>query len=182
MSIVTLDQAKAQLNIDPDDDSQDGELQGYVDAITGAVEEYKHEIIELRTITEEVETCPVRRLRVYSVPAVSLVSVQMWDASVTWDITKLRLSAEGILRVMSGPPVGGGLVEVTLTAGYAQVPPRYVRGALVILQHTWETQRGVGAAVQGVIGREEVRKPAGSAFSIPNKALEWLGKPLPLVA
>jgi hypothetical protein len=182
MSIVTLAQAKAQLNIDPDDDSQDDELQGYVDAVTGAVEEYKHEVIEQRTITEEIETCPVRRLRVYSVPAISLVSVAMWDASVTWDITKLRLSAEGILRVMSGPPVGGGLVEVTLTAGYSSVPARYVRGALVILQHLWETQRGVGAVPVGVIGREEYRIQPGSTFSVPNKAKELLGPPIPVVA
>lgn len=180
MSIVTLAEAKKQLRIDPSDTSDDDELQNYVDAITGVVEEYKHEVIEQRQVKEDLELCGRRRFRLWNVPVISLVSVATVDGSTTWDVANMRPdTSTGLVRVLSGPPVSG-LVEVAYMAGYATVPDRYKRGALVILQHTWETQRGKGGPVRGgVIGPEEVHPRF--FYSIPRKALEWLGAPRPVV-
>jgi hypothetical protein len=51
---------------------------------------------------------------------------------------------------------------------------------LVTLQHNWETRRGVGSRPTGVVGPEEHYDPRFS-YSIPRKALEWLGAPRPVV-
>ena len=180
MSIVTLAEAKKQLKIDPADIGDDDELQAYVDAITTVVEDYKHEVIEQRQVREDLELRACRRFRLWSAPVVSLTSVATVDGSVTWDVSTMRLdTSTGLVRVLTGPPVSG-LVEAVYTAGYATIPNRYKRGALVILQHAWETQRGKGGPVRGgVIGPEEVHPRF--FYSIPRKALEWLGAPRPVV-
>lgn len=180
MAIVTLAEAKRQLRIDPDDTGDDDELQGYVDAITGVVEDYKKEIIEAREVREDLTPCGRRRFRLWNVPVISLVSLATFDGSTTWDVSNMRVSTDtGLVSVLSGPPVSGN-VEAVYMAGYATVPDRYKRGALVILQHTWETQRGKGGPVRGgVIGPEEVHPRF--FYSIPRKALEWLGAPRPVV-
>ncbi|MGW4876543.1 head-tail connector protein [Streptomyces sp. NPDC004262] len=180
MSIVTLAEAKKQLRIAEDDTSDDDELQGYVDAITGVVEDHKKEIIEPREIREDLDLCGRRRFRLWKVPVISLVSIATFDGSVTWDVANMRPDPEtGLVRVLSGTPPSGG-VEVVYQAGYTTIPDRYKRGALVILQHTWETQRGKGGPVRGgVIGPEEIHSKF--FFSIPRKALEWLGAPRPVV-
>ncbi|MEU2340063.1 hypothetical protein ABZ608_42160 [Streptomyces sp. NPDC013172] len=180
MSIVTLAEAKAQLKIADDDTSADEWLQDYVDSITGVVEEYKHEVIELREIREDLDLRHAHRFRLWNAPVVSLTSVTAVVGSMTWDVSKMRLDKDtGLVRVLSGPPVSG-LVEAVYMAGYETVPGRYKRGALVILQHAWETQRGKGGPVRGgVIGPEEVHPKF--YYAIPRKALEWLGAPRPVV-
>lgn len=180
-AIVSLADAKAQLNIPAADTSQDDELRDFIAGVTGAVEDYKNEVIAPRSFTEELELCRTRRFRVYSAPVLSLTSVQSWDGSVTWDVSDMRVSPAGVVRVMSGLPVQG-LVEVTYQAGWNPIPRNYKRGALVVLQHVWETQRAGGVAGQGVIGREELRIQPGTYFTVPNKAKEFLGVPMPAVA
>ena len=111
---------------------------------------------------------------------ISLTSVASWDGSVTWDVTQMRARPSGLVRVMAGPPVTG-LVDVTYNAGLNAIPARYKRGALVVLQHVWETQRGQASVMSGVTGPEEFRQPR-EFYTIPGKAKEWLGPPRPVLA
>lgn len=189
MSIVTLQQAKAQLNIDADDDSLDTLLQTYVDAITGAVEDYKHEIIEPKEFTDEVDLCGYRgqpfasgrhrRFRLYQTPIISITSAVSVDGTTTFDTSAWRPDRASGLVTAYGATWPYGHVLVTYQAGYTEVPPRYVQGALVILQHVWETQRGIDGSVAGVVGEDE--KNRQWFYTIPMKALEWLGGRVPLV-
>ncbi|MFJ9374431.1 head-tail connector protein [Streptomyces sp. NPDC101455] len=180
MSIVTLEEAKKQLKILDDDTAADEELQAYVDAITTVVEEYKHEVIEPREVREDLEVRACRRFRLWNVPVLSLTSVTSVVGSMTWDVSTMRPNPDtGLVRVLSGPPVSG-LVEVVFQAGYSPIPDRYKRGALVIIQHVWETQRGKAGPVRGgVVGPEELHSKF--FYSVPRKALEWLGAPRPVV-
>lgn len=180
MSIITLDDAKAQLGIAASNTGDDAELQGYVDAITGVVEQHLHEVVERRTVTDELELCGRRSFRLWSAPVISLTSLASLDGATAWDVDDLHVSPSGLVRVMSGS-APYGWVRATYEAGYEVVPDRYVRGALVILQHVWETQRGTMGPPVGVIGHEEAYDPRYS-FSIPRKALEWLGCGRPLIA
>jgi hypothetical protein len=187
-AIVSLADAKAQLGMDPADHKYDDLLRDYLAGITGALEDYKHEVIVRRTITDELNLRgsgwygSARRFRLWSAPVISLVSVTSWDGSITWDVTQMRVSPSGVVRVMAGPPVTG-LVDAAYIAGLQQIPGRYKRGALVMLEHVWESQRGQLTARSGVMGPEEhVRDYPGEFFSIPNKAKEWLGPPRPMVA
>lgn len=181
MSIVTLAEAKAQLKIDPSDTRDDAEIQSYCDGITGAIERYKHEVIVQRTVHEDVERFRFggRRFRLWSVPVISITSVTAVVGGTTWDTQNLRLNGDaGLVRVLAGLPVCG-LVEVVYEAGYVTVPEDYKRGALVVLQHNWETKRGIGTKRAGVIGPEE-HFDHRFTYSIPRKALEWLGAPRPV--
>ena len=182
-AMVNLADAKAQLNMDPAVHAFDDELREFIAGVTGAVEDYKHEVIVRRAVTDTLDLCGgTRRFRVRSAPVVSLTSVTSWDGAITWDVTQMRVSPAGLVRVMAGPPVTG-LVDVIYIAGLVQIPVRYKRGALVVLQHAWETQRGPGTSGSGVMGSEERFAPQpGKSFTIPNRAQEWLGPPRPMVA
>jgi hypothetical protein len=180
-AIISLADAKDQLNIEQDDTSDDDELRGFIVAVTAAVENYLHEVVVRRPFTDEIELCRARRFRVWQAPVISLTSVQLWDGSVTWDTADMRASPSGVVRVVNGPLITG-LVDVAYLAGYQVVPYNYRMGALVILQHTWESQRGSGTMMSGVIGPEERFRQPGEFFTLPNKAKEWLGPPRPVVA
>lgn len=182
-AIVSLAEAKVQLQIEPGDTGDDDELRSYIEALTEVVEQYKHEVIVPRQVTEVIEIGRgrARRFRVWSAPLISLISVVSWDGTITWDVTQMRASESGLVKVMAGPPVHGDIVATT-RAGWQPIPHRYRQGALVILQHVWEVQRGQGTAMSGVIGQEEHYRQPGEWFTIPAKAKEWLGPPRPVVA
>jgi Phage gp6-like head-tail connector protein len=179
---VSLAEAKAQLRIAPDDLSADDQLLGYIEAVTESLEDYKHLKIPARVVTDEM-CLPrrSRRFRVWSAPLLTLTSVTAWDGSQSWDVTQMRGSESGLVRVITGPLPGGEIV-VTYTAGMQPVPWRYKQGALVMLAHCWETQRGQGTVGSGVIGPEEHYRQPGEFFTVPNKVKEWLGPPRPVVA
>ncbi|MFI0718918.1 hypothetical protein [Streptomyces sp. NPDC021224] len=182
MGILTLDEAKRQLRIPADDTSADVEIQAYCDGITAVIEDYKHEVIVQRTISEDIERASQggRRFRLWSVPVISVTSVTAVVGGQTWDPAGLRVTRDtGLVRVLSGPPLTC-LAEAVYEAGYEVIPDHYKRGAAVVLQHNWETQRGVGGRRAGVVGPEETYDPRWS-YAIPRKALEWLGAPRPVV-
>lgn len=183
MSIVTLDEAKVQLNIAASYTDDDAEIQGYVDGITRVIENYKHEVIEQRTISERVLLERRSKFRLcWQLPVISLTSLTALDGSQTWDVSPAAVDLDpntGIVIMLSGDrPVGW--CRVVYEAGYApaDVPVNYKRGALVVLQHVWETQRGVGMVAAGVVGPEEAgTRDPWLAFTLPRRALEWLGQP-----
>lgn len=182
MSIVALAEAKRQLKIPLDDTTDDDEIQAYCDGITQVIEDYKREVIEQRTVTEDIErsTRFGRRFRLWSVPVISMTSLESVTGPQAWDVANLRVNCDtGLVRVLSGPPVRG-LAEGVYEAGYVTVPDNYRRGALVVLQHNWETRRGVGSQRSSVVGAEEMHN-VHWMYSIPRKALEWLGAPRPVV-
>lgn len=182
-AIVSLARGKVQLGMDPADTSDDDELRDFITALTGAIENYKKQVIVPRSFTEEIMVRrPSRTFRLWSAPLLSLVSVQSWDGTVTWDasLATMRPRPSGLVRVMTGPPVHG-LLDVTCKAGLNPIPANYIQGGLIVLEHVWETQRGAGNTLSGAIGPEEIRARAGSTFSVPNKAREYLGAPAPVV-
>jgi hypothetical protein len=193
-AMVSLADAKGQLNMDVTDHRFDDELRDFIAAATGAAEQYKHETIVRRAVTDELDLGSYgysysygygyafrQRFRLRSAPVISLTSVTSWDGTTTWDVTQMRVSPTGLVRVMGGIPVTG-LVDVLYIAGLAVIPANYKRGALVILAHLWETQRGPGTAASGVIGSEEHWRQPGEFFSVPDKAKELLGPPRPMAA
>jgi hypothetical protein len=190
MAIVTLAEARAQLQILDTDVSQDTVLQAYCDAITPMIEEKANEIIDQRTITEDHDLSDPRAQSTFSAagfpglttlwlrsrPVISLTSVTNVNSGLTWSTANLRLRSDGRLRVMSGTGLYGYL-SIVFVAGYAVVPFNYKQAALLILQHNWESRRGVGNVQSGVMGIGEQISP--QSFSIPPKAYEWLGAPKP---
>jgi hypothetical protein len=193
-AMVSLADAKGQLNMDVTDHRFDDELRDFIASATGAAEQYKHEVIVRRAVTDTLDLSSQggygygygygrlqQRFWLRSVPVISLTSVVAWDGSVTWDVTQMRAAPSGLVRVMAGPRITG-LADIAHIAGYQVIPAHYKRGALVILQHLWETQRGPGTAASGVIGSEEHWRQPGEFFSVPDKAKELFGPPRPVMA
>ncbi|MGH3097874.1 MAG: hypothetical protein ACRDMV_17975 [Streptosporangiales bacterium] len=177
---MTLPDAKAALGIGSDYTDDDDELQDYLDGIGTAVEEYKGVVVEQREVSQKIWLRAATSFVLSSVPVISLTSVDTVDGSRSWQPDGFDVDeVSGLVTVLSGSVTGR--VTATYDAGYAEVPANIKRGALVILQHVWETQRGVGSVQSGVVGSEEVYDPRFS-YSVPRKALEWLGSPLPGVA
>jgi hypothetical protein len=190
-AMVSLADAKGQLHIPAADHGSDDLLRDYIAGVTGALEEYKHEVIVRRTVTDRLDLsrlgwCGYGGLRrqqfwLRSAPVISLTSMVSWDGTMTWDVTQMAVSPSGVVRVMNGPPVTG-IVDVASVAGLAVIPARYKRGALIMMQHLWETQRGQLAALSGVMGPEEHFRQPGEFFTVPDKAKEWMGPPRPVMA
>jgi hypothetical protein len=192
-AMVSLADAKTQLNIPLTDHDSDDLLRDYIAGVTGALEEYKHEVIVRRTVTSRLDLSRLgwygyasgglRRQQFWlrSAPVISLTSMVSWDGTFTWDVTQMAVNPSGAVYVMNGPPVTG-IVDVAYLAGLAVIPARYKRGALIMLQHLWETQRGQLAALSGVMGPEEHFRQPGEFFTVPDKTKEWMGPPRPVMA
>ncbi len=183
--MLTVSDAAAQLNITSQ--NHDAELEGYVAAAVLVVERHTGLVPETRTITGELHNVPVPSdvLRLFHPPVQSLTAVTSADGSVTWDTAGLVADFDtGLVRVVSGRPLSG-LVKVDYTAGYVDAPAHFRLAALIILQHLWETQRGAQRGAVAAGGLEDSLSNmvgGGRGYAIPNRALELLGEPAPVVA
>lgn len=176
MTLLTLVDAKLQLNIDAADTSLDTELQAYVDAAVSVVERHVGEAVDVRAFTEQ-RVGGVRWSLVLSwPPVVSLTSVTSLDGTRTWDVTDLHVGSAGVARVLSGDPFDGDL-EVVYQAGYSTPPANYNLAGRIIVQHLWQTQRGgTGPRVGGLDDSFQNAVGGGRGYAIPNAAVELLGE------
>ncbi|MFI7643739.1 head-tail connector protein [Nonomuraea sp. NPDC049400] len=173
--ILSLGEAKKQLNIDADDRDYDEEIAGFVRAITEACE--KHVGALARTTYTEKHRGGRGMVLLHS-PALSLTSVVAIETSGTDQaVGDLDLDQPtGIVQRKDGGWMRGPF-RVTYVAGQTQIPAHVRLAALIILQHMWETQRGSMGGVR-VGGADEVYDPR-FGFSIPRRAQELLGDPPP---
>ena len=182
MAIVTLADAKAQLNILASDTSADVELQSFVDAATAAVETQLGQVVDQRTVVEQLDfASSLTAFLLRSVPVISLTSLVSLDGSQTWTVTPPVMyvdGASGCVTVLSGPLVKGSVLA-TYQAGYTSVPANIRLAALIIVQHLWETQRG---AMGVQLGGDSDNYVAGRGFAIPRRASELRGPQLRGVA
>ncbi len=179
ISIVTLDEARAQLGYTSGETSDDDELRRFIAGITPVVESYKHEVIAQKTVTQDLTLCGESEFWLSSTPVVSLTSLVSLDGLTTYDLTGIKARPTGQVKVGSGvAPIGD--VVATYKAGYLTVPENYTMGALTALQWLWETQRGVGSSLSSVAAPGELDPRALIAF--PNKMKDWFGPPRPVWA
>jgi hypothetical protein len=173
-SIITVAQAKEQLNILADDVRYDGELAGYVDAASGLVEDYRHEVIAQREVTEYQEVArQVPQIVLRTVPILSLLEIARVDGSVTWDVATLRVEDPVTGRV-TGAWFGGSL-RIRVLAGYATIPPNIVLATQIVLQSLWESQQRPTVGPQPIgAGGNELLLP-GVPVGIPPQAAALLG-------
>lgn len=181
MAILTLADAKAQLNIPTSDTSEDVELQGFVDAATAAVETQLGKVVDPRTIVDQLDYAgAAQSFLLRSVPVISLTSLVSLDGMQTWNVSPsvMRVdAASGLVTILSGPPVTGSTLA-TYQAGETAVRANVRLAAKIIVQHLWETQRGA----MGVQLGDTETYSVGRGFAIPRRAIELLGSQLPGVA
>lgn len=180
MAVLTLPEAKQQLNVLAGDTSLDEELGAYIASVDEVIERRTRRVVSTRAVVERHVTQRQDTLVLRHRPVQQLTSIARIDGSQTWEPSALDLDgAAGIVRTLNGIRFDGAL-KVEFQAGYAddEIPDNFKLAARILLQHLWETQRGrFGAA----------RSPAleavpGRGYAVPNAVLELLGDPGPVFA
>jgi hypothetical protein len=167
--IISLAAAKKQLNIDPDDTSEDEEIADYLRAITVPIERIAGALVR-RTVVEKHPggyAIALNHAPVFELTSVMTTQTGGMDQAVA-DLDADELG--GVVRRKDGAYMSGP-VRVTYVSGRAVVPPHIDLAARIILQHMWETQRGSSLPR---FGTDEVWDPR-FGFSIPRRAQEMLG-------
>ncbi|MFE2046635.1 phage head-tail connector protein [Streptomyces sp. NPDC059477] len=175
MPLLTLADAKAQLNLKTDRD--DTELQVYIDAVTPVIEEYIGPV-DPREVSEQHDTGTGRRLVVLrTMPVLSLTSVEpVLTGGSSYPVDALVLdAATGSVRRRDGGWFHG-LLEVTVQAGRASVTPTINLAARMLVQHLWRTQRpSRSGGLAGGGDDYSVSEPiVGFGYAVPNRVLELL--------
>ncbi|TXS20209.1 phage gp6-like head-tail connector protein [Streptomyces sp. adm13(2018)] len=173
MALITLAEAKDQLDLDSDD--HDTELTRYINALTAPIERYVGPV-ENREVAEVIEgRSPT--LCLSSIPAVSIASiVPVLSTGQAITVNEVHLDgATGIVRRLNGGTFRGGLWTVTYTAGRTTVPDTIKLAALILLQHLWRTQYGAARGGSGGGDDYDVNEPiVGWGYAIPNRVLQLL--------
>lgn len=177
MALLSLDDAKQQLNIDTN--TQDSELQAYIEGITAAIEAHVGPV-ENRSVTEthDVPTSGARVLVLRQTPAVSLTSVTpVLTNGTQYDVASLDLDgATGTVRRLDGGRLYGPL-RFIYVAGRGVVPPTINLAARIMLQHLYRTQYGASRGMSTIGGGDDfsVNEPVpGWGYAIPNRVLQLL--------
>lgn len=176
--ILSLREAKKQLNIDEDDTDDDEEIAGFIRAMTGPIERITGAIVR-RTVVEKHEGG--YKIALNHTPVLSLTSVEaIRPGGTDQNVADLDLDGPtGIVERLDGGSMCGPL-RFTYVVGRTDVQAHVRLAANLILQHMWETQRGqMGGVSFG--GSGEVYDPR-FGFSIPRRAQELLGDQPPLIA
>ena len=178
MGPVSLDEVKAHLNIPTTTTTSDEELRRFIDSATDLAEQYCGVILGRRTFTETYNG-GVDHLRLVHPKAISITSVV--EAGVTLSATDYYLDDTGqrLFRMNGATNAnvqyagvwasGFGSVVVTYVAGFTNPPASVRMGVLEIIRHSWQTQRG-----SAVLTRNDDGTVPGSAYTIPNRAKEYL--------
>lgn len=176
--VVSLGEAKKQLNMDEDVHDDDEEISGFIRAVTEICERYVGSLG--RKIYVERQDGGYQII-LNHFPVLSLTSVVAARSTGTdLAVSDLDLDgATGIIRLLSGGRMVGPY-RITYMAGRTEIFPHVRQAALIIIQHMWETQRGLSGSVR-VGGSDEIFDPR-QTYSIPRRAQELLGDRPPVIA
>jgi hypothetical protein len=172
--IVSLRDAKQQLNLSLTSTTHDEELRGFIAATTDAVEFLIGPVV-VRSYSERI--AGDRPMLVLShTPVVSLTSVApLLTGGTTYLAADVDVDAEsGVVQLLSGGWFTNGPWRVTYKAGRAVISGGIRLASLIIIQHMWRTQRGGQSTVRARSGDDYSEPIPGLGYSIPNRAMELL--------
>lgn len=182
-SIITVAEAKDQLNIPASDTRYDAELVGYTSAATGLVEDYRHEVLAQREVTEYVTVRRSTQIIVSAVPLAEVRSVARTDGLATWNVADLRIEDANVGRIVvaSGAAFSGSL-KVVVLAGYATVTETIRLATKLVVAHLWESQQRPSVAPQPIGGAPGPEFMSPAVAGLPPVAVALLGGHPPGVA
>jgi hypothetical protein len=175
-SILSLQDAKDELNIPRTSTTSDDEIQLKIDSIESNIEMYIGGPVITRSVTERVKvSAGYTALVLRKTPVVAVTSItNVWSGQAA-ALTDLDVdTTTGIVRrKLNFPFIGWGPVyTVVYTAGLGTAVPATInQAARMILAHLWATQRG--PQPRPYAGSAETVLP-GMNFAIPNVAAELL--------
>lgn len=175
MALLTLAEAKAQLNITTDTD--DTELTAYIEAVGPVIERFvgpvePQEIVE----THDVPCDGGRRVVLRRLPVMSLTAVEpLLTGGATYDVSSLVLDGDtGVVQRADGGWLRGPL-RVTYQAGRSSIPATINLAARMLVQHLWRTQNaGRGPVLAGGDDFSVSEPVPGFGYAVPNRVLQLL--------
>lgn len=182
--VISLEAARRQLRLTSSTSNDD--LRTFIAAATVAIEDHVGRKLIRRTITDEKHRRVCGNMILNRFPVRSLISVSTLDGATTWNVNDLDVDGDtGIVTAVTGPNLRGDL-KVTYLCGMRVIPVNHLMAARYIVEQLWQTMRPFVGNANLPAGALEDSLDARSGglvgFAIPNRALELLGKPPPLVA
>jgi hypothetical protein len=178
VSVLSLQDAKNMIDIPQTTTTFDAQIYQKVATIEANIEKMIGGPIITRTIANErVKVMSgYRSFAVRYRPLVAVTSIVDVASGAAQPLTDLDVDfVTGVIRRKLQLPFWsrGPYYLITYTAGLGTaVPPAIAEAASVILQHLWETQRGMSSAPPWA-GEQTVTLP-GWGFAVPNRAAELL--------
>lgn len=176
--IISLTDAKEELNIDADDTGDDEEILDKLRSVTAMCEDKVGALVR----TPHVETHRAGHAYVLAHPPVLSVTAvtSISSGSAVLDVASLHLDAQtGIVRSKNGGQLPEG--EVAYVAGRTSIPPNVSQAARILLQHLWETQRGAMGGVRAG-GSDGADWDPRFGFTVPRRVQELLTGRYPGIA
>lgn len=185
--IIGLAAARTQLRLGTSTDHDD-DLRLFIAASGKAIEDHTGKTIVRRTITERHRRVN-GTLILKRTPVLSLTSLASVDGVTSWNVADLDVDPDtGIVDAITGPCPYGSMRAVYIP-GMRVIPANYLLASRIITEHLWQTMRPFAASMAsavpsvGALDDSLDSRAAGLVgFAIPNRALELLGKPPPMVA
>jgi hypothetical protein len=188
--VVDLASVKAHLNMRQDDSTQDTELTGFILAATRVIRDIIGPIVP-ETHTEFFDG-GVQTVSLTWQPLLTIVSVYEYYGLSKFQITEQPLgtqtnafgfTADYVTGQLTRRTFGGQAalwafgdknIQVTSTAGRADVPYNVRLGALELIRHNWSMtqQAGRPRMRSGMDSGGELAVPIG--FAVPDRVVEWL--------
>ena len=180
--IVSLDEMRAHLNMRESNPANDAELERMIEAADGAIGAVLGMVVAPRTVTERHIMPPSGIVCLASVPVIEVVALTSLDGATEYEPADVDLDGRaGILRVGSSGITGDFLV--TMVAGMADPPAKYVLAEKITTAHLWNTQRvpisnrrAIGGAGGDAGGME-----FAPGWAVPRAASELLDAAMPLM-
>lgn len=182
--LLSLAQGKLQLGLTTA--THEDDLRMFIAAAGIAVEDHIGKKLVRRTITGERHYGVCGTLILNRAPVRSLTSVATLDGVTSWNVADLDVDEDtGIVTALAGARLYGNL-KATYVCGMRVIRANHLLAVRIITEHLFETMRpfvGAGALANAAM-EDSLDARAGGlvGFAIPNRALELLGKPPPLVA
>lgn len=174
MSLPTIGDLKAHLNMSSANTNDDGELADMLDAAVDVVEGYVGPLAAKNVTETHRVNSDVLVLR--RVPVASLVSVSHFG--IAQDVGLFEVDPDsGIVRRADGYGFVG-TYSVAYSVGRPAVPAAIRLAILIIAGHLWETQRG-STGGDGPIAAENDAAfggTPGAGYAIPNRARDLLAR------
>lgn len=189
--LLTLDEAKAALNIPLADDTFDDEVASYITAVSQRIDDLCGPVVK-RSVSEEIHDGSVAVILPDRTPVAAVGSVTEYANGTGTALTAETLTVAGdyvlegggthasVLRrrgSFSDRPFSYGKIVLNYTAGRfdstAAVSPKFKQAAAKMLTLMWKGDQGAGSATFGA----EVDSPLlGYGFAIPNAVVELLAE------
>ncbi len=144
MSVLTLADAKVFMN--ENNPAYDAAVQVVIDSAEASIAK------RCGPLTSTAVTARVRggktTLVLPTTPAISLVSVTPVGATAI-DITKLNVTAGGLIEYLTGGAFGIGFFDVSYLAGWSPLPADLLDGVREHVKHLWSSRQGSARKVNG---------------------------------